>query len=361
MYAKRVLIIKTGHTEFLTDEIAGGPSLGDVFRATCILFEFLDCHVTWLTAESAIPLLPGPPFIDKVLSYSPEALELLNQTHFDLVINLERLPEICQWVDDLQGRTGTEFLHRLKPFGATITSPFSPFHESVLLLNNGTFHSTNHPTVVNALVVLPPFNTDLAATEQLKLHQPYQYYLFQAIGRPWKGQHYALPRGVDPEKSPQYQVGFNYAVGVKWPVKAWPMYSWEILAGLCKQRGMSYSFQEGFENIEEYMAWIQDHQLIVSTDSLGLHLALAMKRNVIGLFGPTRASDIYFYGLGEAITAETACPKVPCFQSECDFHTHCLKTISPEFLFGRVQAYLNKRAQEQAQNSDPQRAFGRRS
>ena len=68
MNAPKLLIVKTGLTELLTDEDGGGPSLGDVFRTTCILEEFQAHHVTWLTSASAISLLPGAPHVDQPLA-----------------------------------------------------------------------------------------------------------------------------------------------------------------------------------------------------------------------------------------------------------------------------------------------------
>ena len=45
--------------------------------------------------------------------------------------------------------------------------------------------------------------------------------------------------------------------------------------------------------MQEYMYWIGSCGKIVSTDSLGLHIALAMEKPLVGLFGPTPSSEVH--------------------------------------------------------------------
>jgi heptosyltransferase-2 len=123
-------------------------------------------------------------------------------------------------------------------------------------------------------------------------------------------------------------------------VKAWDDSNWQALAKLCDEHNISYSFQEGFDDLNEYMNWIASNEILVSCDSLGLHLALAMQKRALGLFGPTRESDVHFYNRGEGISVVSDCPKIPCFQEECDFATHCMQTITAEVVFERALALI---------------------
>ena len=78
---EKVLIIKTGYSEFLY----GGAgvenvSLGDVFRTTVLLPRYAERgdEVTWLTDSNALPLLEGNPHISELVRInSLGALELL--------------------------------------------------------------------------------------------------------------------------------------------------------------------------------------------------------------------------------------------------------------------------------------------
>jgi heptosyltransferase-2 len=44
--------------------------------------------------------------------------------------------------------------------------------------------------------------------------------------------------------------------------------------------------------IEDYIEWINSCKIIVSNDSLGIHLAMAMNKKIVGLFGPTPAKEM---------------------------------------------------------------------
>jgi heptosyltransferase-2 len=91
----KVLIIKTGYSETFTPEISDVVSLGDVFRTTALLHLYKGQHVTWLTAEKAIPLLQDNPYITELLPYNLTNVLKLQDEQFDIVINLEKVPGLC--------------------------------------------------------------------------------------------------------------------------------------------------------------------------------------------------------------------------------------------------------------------------
>ena len=75
--------------------------------------------------------------------------------------------------------------------------------------------------------------------------------------------------------------------------------------------------KEILTNLESYIDWINSSKIIISCDTLGLHLAIALKKKVLGLFGPTSCSEIHFYGRGKVILPEPAPDCMPCFESKC--------------------------------------------
>lgn len=315
----KVLIIKTGVTELLTEEEAGPPSLGEILRATCILHEYKKSSVTWVTAKSALPLLPGKPLLARALVYCEETRQSLARESFDQIINLERCSSTSKWAEALAASTGAELRTVLDADGALA--------EPLPVELNGKRNS--------------------ATTEEV-----YQARLFRILGLEWSGQRYALPASAKSNAAAKIHVGFNHAVGKKWPIKAWPMERWNELAGHCDKSDISYSFQEGFDNLEHYIEWIQRHQLLVTNDSLGLHLALALDRSVIALFGPTRSEDIHFYGRGEALLVQSNCPIVPCFRRECGYVQHCMDTISSERVFKKVVEYIERGSERSTQRTE---------
>ena len=96
---RKVLIVKLGITETIDSEISlDSISLGDIFRTTAVLHLFKDDQVTWLTSEEGPPLLEDNPYIDRILVYNLTSVLQLQSEHFDVLINLEKVP----------GRAGTE-------------------------------------------------------------------------------------------------------------------------------------------------------------------------------------------------------------------------------------------------------------
>jgi heptosyltransferase-2 len=93
------------------------------------------------------------------------------------------------------------------------------------------------------------------------------------------------------------RIGLNHKVGGKFPGKAWPFFDRFF------SENPQYSWQEG-DNLQDYVNWINSCEVLVTNDSLGLHLAIALGRKFVALFGPTLEHEVYSYGLGSKIIAE---------------------------------------------------------
>ena len=72
---KKILIVKTGFSEFLDRGISTTVSLGDVLICTSILHLYKNDHVTWVTDWQARQLLQGNPYIKQLLIFGSQALE----------------------------------------------------------------------------------------------------------------------------------------------------------------------------------------------------------------------------------------------------------------------------------------------
>jgi len=70
-----------------------------------------------------------------------------------------------------------------------------------------------------------------------------------------------------------------------------------------------------------------------------MHLAIAEKRPVVALFGPTCAQEIELYGRGEVITAASHCG--PCYRPECARNPSCMQVIGPGPVVAAVKRWLN--------------------
>jgi 3-deoxy-D-manno-octulosonic-acid transferase/heptosyltransferase-1 len=80
--------------------------------------------------------------------------------------------------------------------------------------------------------------------------------------------------------------------------------------------------------------------VVVSTDTGPMHIAAAMNRPVVALFGPTAPWRTGPYGQGHrVIRVEMECS--PCFRKTCG-HGNCMKAITVEEVFRAVEAAVNQ-------------------
>ena len=66
--------------------------------------------------------------------------------------------------------------------------------------------------------------------------------------------------------------------------------------------------------------------VVITGDSLGMHVAIALKKWVIAWFGPTSPQEIDLYGRGEKIVSRAPC--APCWNPVCPTGTlECIANL----------------------------------
>ncbi|MGE4267720.1 MAG: glycosyltransferase family 9 protein [Deferribacterales bacterium] len=274
----KILIIKLGFSETLDPEIGKVTSLGDVLRTTPILYalkeKYFESHITWLTDESAAPLLHYNPYIDRLLIWDSFIGFQLMSERYDIVINLEKIGGLCA----LSNR-----INAWKKYGFR-------FDET----------TGSYDVYEGAEYAL-----DLCLKRNIKKNniRIWQEILVEMVGVAWAQQPYIL--GYKPKSSETHDVGFNFKVGTKFPEKAWDDEKWKQLGELLSADNRTFCYQQGLSNLYEYIDWINSCKTLITCDSLGLHIALALNKNVIGLFGPTNATEVFFYGRSSHIKKDT--------------------------------------------------------
>jgi heptosyltransferase-2 len=293
----KILIIKLGYSETLDPEIGKVPSLGDVIRTTPILWalkeKYPNSHITWLVSEQAEALLYRNPFIDRLLVWDHFVPFQLMKEKFDVLINLEKIPGVCALADmiDAWGKYGFRF-------------------ETV----GGTYHGYEKGL---------SFISYIEGKTSAKVRGYWQQVLIEMLGIPWKKQPYII--GYRSGSTDRYDVGFNYEVGSKWPHKAMSIDIWRALENRLAARGYAISWQQGKKSLLEYMEWINSCRLIISNDSLGLHLAFAFGKKLVGLFGPTDPNEVYFYNQSKIVLADQQCSNMPCCATSCGTGLNCME------------------------------------
>jgi heptosyltransferase-2 len=305
----KVLIIKLGYSETFDKEISRVSSLGDVLRTTVILHLFKNDDVTWLTDEKAAPLLYKNPYIKRILIYDFITAFQIQSEIFDVVVNLEKVPGICAMADNIKAWKRYGF--RFNPISGNADS-YMFAEKAMEIVSNDAVKKTHGLT--------------------------WQERLYELFGITWNGEEYIL--GYKPATVEQFEIGFNYQIGDKWPTKGWAMQNWRKLEELCVKKGFSVNWQEGLDNIYDYIDWLNKCRLIVSNDSLGLHLAVALKKRVLGMFGATNDKEVCFYSSGMAITPEQDFSCRPCSKPACVYPVECINTITPEMVLKQIKILL---------------------
>ena len=80
--------------------------------------------------------------------------------------------------------------------------------------------------------------------------------------------------------------------------------------------------------------------LVVTSDSLAMHLALSQAVRTIVFFGPTSDAEIDVFGLGEKVVTPLACRR--CYLRDCEVRPHCMQSIGVERLFEASKRWLQR-------------------
>lgn len=298
----KILIIKLGYSETLDPEIGRTPSLGDVVRTTPILWglkeKYPDSVISWLVSEQAEPLIFGNKLIDRILVWDSFVPFQLMKERFDVLINLEKIPGVCALSDMIDAWV---------KYGFRFDS------------NTGHYQAYEKGLDFISYIEAKKTNTSKGYWQQV---------LIEMLGVPWREQPYSI--GYMPKTRDVFDIGFNYEVGSKWPLKALPMEIWKELETRLIEGGYSISWQQGTENLNDYMDWINSCRMIITNDSLGLHLAFMFNKKLICIFGPTDPNEVYFsYGC-KLIKSPTQCSLMPCCSHKCQTGLYCMSDVKAE-------------------------------
>lgn len=340
----RILVIKLG-------------ALGDVIRTAAILpglkEHWPSSHVTWITRPNGVRMLKNHPMIDRLLPFDAETLCHIEHEHFDLCLSLDKEPgpaALAQRVDAADRR-------------------------GIGLSANGTPAPLNSECAHYFL---------LGLDDHLKYRvntKSYPQLLYEALGLEYVGQRYRLYPGLEEVSwarefwrdlgvgDREVVIGLNTGAGRAFANKNWPPEKYLELIGLIREqtdlrvallggpeertlnhklaRACAGVLDTGCEHSEQrFAAMLQRCNVLVTGDTMAVHVAVALQVPAVVLFGPTCAQEIDLYGRGEKIVTGIGCS--PCYRHRCDYSPNCMDDISVARVFQAVQrwALLNQPAPE---------------
>jgi heptosyltransferase-2 len=252
---KKLLIIKTG-------------AAGDVLRTTTLLHLFRDWEIDWFVSEENRELVLSDHIqnvFDKPHLISPEKA-------YDFVIDLED--------DAVLVGTLSQRLRFRKVFGAYIPEG-----------KNITY--TPDSAEWFDLGLISKYGTKRADKLKLKNRKSYQEIVFRCLGHEFKGEEYIMTDRI-PSSELEGDIAIAPNAGQRWPMKTW-YYFEDLKRDLSKH--YSVNILPMRRTILEHIADIRQHKLVISPDSLPMHIALGLKIPCTAIFTCTSPWEIYDYGL----------------------------------------------------------------
>ncbi|MEI6059001.1 MAG: glycosyltransferase, partial [archaeon] len=312
-----ILIIKIG-------------ALGDVLRTSFIAQALKDKYrsrkprIHWITDEKALPLFTNNPYIYEVVK--KEQKEKFLNMPLDLIINLEEDEENCRFVSSLKSKEVRGFIFENGRVLPTKTTE-EWFNMSALgkKPQNDILKKKNekeHRQIISEIVGI----TNWTKYEPfLRLCEEQRKIASDFLRR------HNLSRT-------DLIVGINTGAADRWPKHLSIEKTANLIDRIYKKYNASILLFGGPNEIErnkkimslshspiittgcgndlnEFPALINVFSILITSDTLGLHIGLALKRKTIILVGPTSPAEIGTYHLGEKVVAKSDC--ICCYKHEC--------------------------------------------
>ncbi|MDP8260073.1 MAG: glycosyltransferase family 9 protein [Candidatus Gygaella obscura] len=334
---ERILIIKL-------------DSIGDVLRTTCILPGLKDkyphAHISWLTRKISLPLLIDNPYIDSLLCIEDLALANLLVEKFDIVINPSNDKTSC-------------------------------LLSAVTCARNKYGFILDKNSRIIPLNKMAEYYLMMAVDDDLKKKndKTYQEIIYEMSGLKFKGQKPVIKLNDSDLKFAEdffkknkitqgFVFGLNTGAGKMWDKKKWSVESTIKLSYLLRDnfdsniilfggpdeidrnklimsQANNYLVDAGCDrSLGQFAALINKIDLLITADTLALHIACALGKKIICLFGPTSSSEIDLYNKGIKLYApELDC--LCCYKKSCSLIPDCMDLISSEDVIVAVKKLID--------------------
>lgn len=323
---------------------------GDVLRTTSLLkplhAAMPACHVTWITRSEAIDVLRPNHFVDEVVPLGAEALLLLQAQRFDIVVNPDASIVSCRLATLARAAVKRGYVLDDEGRIVPLNDAAKRWYEMGL---NDDVKKSNVRTYQSMLLDI----VDLPATEHPIIWEPSEAEL--AFARA-----FAKQRCIDPGN--QLLVGLNTGAGGRWRWKKWTEGGYVALIDkvvtayptshillyggpaererneILAKRAPGRVTNTGADNtLREFGALIGLCDVLVTGDTMALHLASALEKRVVALFGPTSEAEIELYGSGTKLSPKNM-PCLGCYLSDCDVRPSCMERITVDEVMDALAA-----------------------
>ena len=314
------------------------------------------CQVTWLTDPDSELLLRHNPLIDRLMTWSWESVFQLAAEPFWLALNFEKEPRALALMQRAWAKEKRGFA----------------FSEA------GTLGIANEAS---------RYALELGLSDELKFkknQKTYPQIIAEMAELPYRGDDYIFVPGERADsfgnafaerrnlKKFRSVIGLNTGCGSVFATKQWTVENFceliELLAAhddigilllggkreetfnrQIMQRVGKKTMDSGCENeLEDFFGIVNCCDAVVSSDSLGMHLAIGLKKKVIALFGSTCAQEVDLFGRGEKVVTDFSCS--PCYLQTCDKDPLCMEEMRGSTVYAALCRALDIAPQPSAKH-----------
>ncbi|HEY5536743.1 MAG TPA: glycosyltransferase family 9 protein [Ignavibacteria bacterium] len=324
-------------------------AIGDVLRTTAILSSlkkaYPGTYIKWLTKSNAKELFINNDLVDEIICYEVPVTNInLAIEEFDVVINLDPSPVSSALCSFAIGK---------EKFGFGLNS-------------KGKVYPVNKEA--EEWFTMGSFDSD-----KKKNKKTYQQIIHEICRFPYDKSEIILSlnkKDIDFKnefikknklENDKLIVGINAGASIRWQFKKWRLEGYkELIKKLTDSLDCRILLYGGADEIEtnneliktskkildtghdnslrQFIALMDIPQILITGDTLALHVAAALKKKVICLFGPTSYNEIEDYGRITKIYPEMEC--LVCYKNKCDFIPNCMDLISADMIFNAVKKLL---------------------
>ena len=323
-------------------------ALGNVLVTTSILpairRKYPRSTIHWITLRSAAPLLENIPQIDFVWTWEPESWMILKRMKFDLLLNVDKSRRSGAFALEVDAKTKLGF--GINHNGVIVPMNAEAEENYILGLDDHLKFRVNKKTVAQL------------QCEQFRLKYVRDEYGV-ALSEDEKTYCGTFKRraGIEPG---EFVVALNTGCSDLYPNKKMTIEQHVQLIGMLQriprtkvllvggpedtQRNAEIARQVGdavistptTEGLRRGLCYVNLCDVMVTGDSLGMHMAIGLKKHVIVWFGVSCAPEVELYGRGVKLVPEgLECS--PCWKRECPYNLECISMVHLDAIVGEIE------------------------
>jgi len=313
-------------------------AMGNVLATTALLAplkrKYPRSRVSWVTLGGAAPLLLQNPFVDRVYAWEPENLLILQQMNFDLVLNIDKSRRSAALAMAVRAKKKMGF--GLNGDGVIIPLNKEAFENYRLGLDDHLKFRVNTKTV-----------PQLQCEEFGLRYRRDPYVLPLTAGEEEYCRAYRQANGL---RASDLVVGFNTGCSELYPNKKMTIDQHvSLIRRLAEIPGVRQVIVGGPEDtarnseierrapgmvlntptnegVRRGICYVNVCDAVITGDSFGMHIAIALRKHVIAWFGVSCPAEIDLFGRGIKLIPEgLECS--PCWKHQCPYTLECIQMI----------------------------------